>query len=529
MFDSDITIKREPDKSLETKALETKARLRADFLAYTSIIFKARTGVDFNISAPVARESHHRVIARKLMDVYHGRCKRLLINVPPRYTKTEFLISFITWCLGRNPNANFIYSSYSKTIAMGPTGFVRQTLGLPEYRAIFDTRMDAKRNKAEEFYTSGGGCVYTAGVGGSVLGKGAGVFNQGFGFGGAFIIDDPHNSEDVYYDNQRKIVLDWFDRTAETRLNDPKNTPIIAIMQRLHEDDMSNKFIEMGGWDVVSIPALITLHDGKKYALDPSKHTVEDLEQMQARKPYVFASHYQQCPSPSGGGLFKEDWFSLLDLEPEMIESFIVIDSAETDKTYNDATAISFFGCYRQIHRGQDTGLIGLHWINCIEAFVEPADLEPLVMDFYADCMRHKCKPKKIVVEDKSTGVTLASVMKRLPGAQIIKIKPTKSKITRFIDCQEYVATNRITLPKYSTHTPIVIKHCGKIAANDSHARDDIADTLSMAIQTALIDGIIVPVHHMTGESRGMSELAEHHKKLMQARSAHNNKKTIGW
>ena len=347
-------------------------------------------------------------------------------------------------------------------------------------------------------------------------------------FGGAFIIDDPHNSEDVHYDTKRKSSLDWFDRTAETRLNDPKNTPIIAIMQRLHEDDMSNKFKEAGNWEVVSIPALITLHDGKKYALDPSKHTVEDLEHMQAVKPYVFASHYQQEPSPPGGSLFKSEWFNLLSLEPEMIATFIVIDSAETEKTYNDATAISFFGCYKQFHRGQDTGLIGLHWINCLEAFVEPADLEPLVMDFYADCMRHTCKPQKIVIESKSTGVTLASVLKKLPGAQIITLKPTVSKIQRFIDSQEYVASNRVTLPTYSRHTPVVIEHCAKITPEDKHARDDIADTLAMGIKTALHDGIIVPIHNR-GNSKGMAEIVAHHQNLMTSRQNAYKRTATGW
>ena len=146
--------------------------------------------------------------------------------------------------------------------------------------------------------------------------------------------------------------------------------------------------------------------------------------------------------------------------------------------------------------------MYGLHWLNCRELRCEPKDLENEFYDFYAGCMRHKVKPTVAAIEKKSTGVTLCSILQSTPGLRIMDIQRTRaggSKTTRFLECQPYVSAKRITFTKDARHAEMCIEHCRKITANNTHAHDDIADTLQCAVQVALIEGTLLP--RETGES----------------------------
>jgi predicted phage terminase large subunit-like protein len=224
-------------------------------------------------------------------------------------------------------------------------------------------------------------------------------------------------------------------------------------------------------------------------------HNIQMLRKMQHDSPYNFASQYQQDPQPAGGGIFKPEWFRLHDIEPRIIATFITVDSAETNKDYNDATVFSFFGIYKIVNNDIDTGLYGLHWIDCAELRVEPRDLHPEFLNFYSDCMRHKSKPTIVAIEKKSTGVTLLSVLKDFQGLHRIEIERNRtsgSKIERFLACQPYVAQGLVSLPEEGRHTKMCLEHMRKITANNSHRFDDIADTLADGIKLALIDKTII-------------------------------------
>jgi len=126
---------------------------------------------------------------------------------------------------------------------------------------------------------------------------------------------------------------------------------------------------------------------------------------------------------------------------------------------------------------------------------VEPKDLEGEFLDFYATCLQFKVKPQIAIIEKKSTGVTLVSVLKSVQGLKVIGIDRTSksgSKTQRFIDMQQYIAAKRVSLPSYGKHTKMFIKHMSDITANDTHAHDDIADTCFDAVNGAFIDKIIV-------------------------------------
>lgn len=251
------------------------------------------------------KSEHHALICKALLNVYNGKTKRLIINCPPRYSKTELaVINFVAWTMGRHPDCEFIHASYSARLAAKNSWHVRDMVQHPEYRKIFpmvELRDDSKAK--DEWRTTQGGCMYAVGAGGSITGYGAGKVRQGFG--GAIIIDDIHKADEATSDVMRQNVIDWFQNTLESRRNSPE-TPIILIMQRLHENDLSG-FLLGGGngeqWEHLCLSAI--KDDGT--ALWHEKHTIDDLNRMEEASPYVFAGQYRQLPAPPDGGTFKPE------------------------------------------------------------------------------------------------------------------------------------------------------------------------------------------------------------------------------
>jgi predicted phage terminase large subunit-like protein len=403
---------------------------------------------------------------------------------------TELLINFVAWALAQYPDSNFLYVSYSLGLAKKQTKTIRQIVGMLEYRDLFGLGVSGDTSAQGNFETTLGGTVYAAGADGEITGRGAGIKGVNR-FGGCIIIDDIHKPSEVTSDTIRKSVNEWYFSTLQSRLNDPDKTPIIFIGQRLHEDDLAANLIKTGDWETVIIPAL----DEAGNPLHPSMHNAESLAKMREMMPYVYASQYQQDPMPAGGGIFKADWFYVLDEEPEILTTFITADTAETDKSYNDATVFSFFGLYKIKHGNIETDLMGIHWLNCIELRIEPKDLESEFMNFYTDCMRYKVRPRVAAIERKSTGVTLLSVLKNVRGLQIMDIPRTRvsgSKTARFLEIQPYIASGQVSLPKDGKHTEMCIEHMRKITANNSHRKDDICDTIYDGIKLGIIDNVIM-------------------------------------
>lgn len=467
---------------------ERRAQLLGSFLLFTQVFYRLRTGRDFVLSNPPGRESHFITVSRALTKVLRGECRRLLIALPPRYGKSEMIMHFIAWGMARYPDSNFIYTSYAHALAKRQTQTVRSILNLREYKDIFDIDISSESSAKDDFSTIAGGSVYAAGAGGSITGRGAGIQNCER-FGGAILIDDIHKPSEVTSDTMRESIKEWYFNTLKSRVNSPE-TPIVFIGQRLHEDDLAANLIagyDGDQWEIISLPAL----DENMNPLHPSMHDKKQLLTMKETMPYVYASQYQQEPQPAGGGIFKEEWFPILDEEPDFIGSFITCDTAETSKNYNDATVFSFWGVYKIKEFGQVTDIYALHCIDSNEVWIEPKDLENEARQFISECMRHKVKPQMVAIEKKSTGVSLISSLGSMQGIRLIDIPrniSTGSKADRFIEVQPYAARKLISFPVWGKHTSKFIKHLGKITANDTHRYDDMADTFADAIKLALID-----------------------------------------
>jgi len=477
--------------------------LKGSLLKFTSFFYKLLTGRDFIVSTPVGRESHHLTIAKALTKAARLELEnhRLIINTPPGSGKSTLMTMFVAWTLAQYPDSKYIYVSYSKTLADKMTEQIKRIMSLREYAEIFDVHIRKDSKAKDYFQTENGGAVASAGSSGTITGLDAGLAGLDR-FSGALILDDLHKVDEAHSTNLREGVIENFSQTLVQRLRG-KNVPIILIGQRVHESDISQYVIDCKdgyNWTKVIIKAI----DEANNIIYPEVYSREMLEKRKATDAYVFSSQYQQEPVPAGGALYKPDWFVLLDEEPSMLCTFVVADTAETSKTYNDATAISFFGVYKL-----EDGSYALHCIDALEVHVEPRELKELFLDFWNHCMRYATKPKFAAIEKKSTGVSLISAIQEIRGIRLIDIARSAasgSKTKRFLDAQPFIAERRISFSRYAKHTSKCIEHMIKITANDSHAKDDLADTFADAIRMTFIDKTVI---NNTAEETDYNELSK--------------------
>lgn len=464
-----------------------KAKLLGSLLLFTRVFYELRTGREFSMAIPIGRESHVITICRELVKCFMLKTSRLMINIPPGLFKSTLVKYFVAWSFAHYPDCNFLYITYSHELATEHTYDIKEIMSIKEYKDIFNVHIKRDSSAKDNFKTDSGGAVKAFGSAGAVTGNNAGLPITDR-FSGCILMDDLHKPDEVHSDTIRPKIFRNYMETIKQRQRSPV-VPFIYIGQRLHEDDMPANLIEGKDgydWDKVILPG----KDAAGNSIHPEIYPLSKLDKEEKFNNYVYCSQIQQNPIPSGGGLFKSIYFDKLSEEPEILCTFIVGDTAETDKTYNDATVFSFFGIYKVKDFGQDIGEYAIHWIDCWEEWVEPKDLNTLFLDFYTACMRHKVKPSVVAIEKKSTGVSLLSYLSGFRGIQLINIERNngKSKTKKFIECQPYIARKLITLPEKGKHTQKCIDHMARITANNSHRNDDIADTLADAIIMALVD-----------------------------------------
>ena len=315
-----------------------KVKTMKDLMFFNRYFFKKQNNKRFIVS------EHQEKITEALKRVISGECTRLLINIAPRYGKTEMAVKlFIAYCLALNSSAKFIHLSYSDSLALDNSESIKDLVLSEEYQQLFpevQIKKDAKSKK--KWYTTDGGGVYATSAAGQVTGFGAGsVEEEGEefddfdiiddelddwlgeleNFGGAIIIDDPIKPEDADYSTKRKRVNSRFDSTIRNRVNS-RNTPIIVIMQRLHEEDLCGHLldVEPDVWEVLSLPCI--KEDGS--ALWPHKHTIDELDDLKEINDVVFERQYMQNPQPLEGILFNKhelNYFAMSDLREEDVEA----------------------------------------------------------------------------------------------------------------------------------------------------------------------------------------------------------------
>ena len=271
---------------------------------------------------------HHRMICDKLNDVLTGKTRRLIINIAPRYSKSELVSrDFIAMGLAINPAAKFIHLSYSGDLALGNSVAVKDIVKSEDYQRLFGVEIAVGTDTKSQWNTTKGGGLYATSSLGQVTGFGAGAIeNEGdeWQFGGAIVIDDPIKPADALSDNNREAVNLHFETTIRNRVNS-RNTPIIIIMQRLHEHDLCGYLMELepDEWEVLSVPCISYNEDGEEEALWPFKHTIEELHKIESANQFVFDTQYMQNPKPLEGLMYsKLRTYDILPMEQSIRKNY---------------------------------------------------------------------------------------------------------------------------------------------------------------------------------------------------------------
>lgn len=282
---------------------------------------------------------HHRVIANKLQEkkkeVENGERARLIIQTPPRHGKSDLAsIKFPAWVLGHRSDFPIMTASYSADLA---SDFGRETKKLMQsenYKALFGTRLRKDQTAKAKWLTQGDGGYYSAGVRGSLTGK-------GFKIG---IIDDPvKNREEAESELKRDKIWEWWKGPFVSRENG--NGAIIVIMTRWHKDDLVGRLLsdEYDGnpddWEVINFPAIAkqdTEHRQKGEALWQERFDLDVLEDRKKNAgPYEWSSLYQQEPVEAESREFKERWIkykSWEKVDEKNTRKFATIDPGGKDE-----------------------------------------------------------------------------------------------------------------------------------------------------------------------------------------------------
>lgn len=355
-------------------------RLRLEMLSsqekFTRAMFKAQYKRSFIVN------EHHKKIFEALQDVVDGKCNRLIINMPPRYGKTEVAIKqFISWCFALNPTCRFLHLSYSDTLVNDNSLAIRQTMMEPLYKELFPgSLLEKEKGSTDHWRTKAGGELYAVSTQGQVTGFGAGKVDEEetyddaikakserigalatkFGggddlfetmldalevdsniFQGAILIDDPLKPEDAQSEVTRERINVRFESTIRNRTNS-RSTPIIIIMQRLHEHDLCGYLMEKepDEWRVLSLPAIQTDEaTGEQRPLWTVKHTLDELQQLRIIDPLIFDTQYMQDPTPREGLMYNEgfDTYTPDELEQYKTSQLTACNYTDTADTGADS------------------------------------------------------------------------------------------------------------------------------------------------------------------------------------------------
>lgn len=439
------------------------ALLAARLHNFTRYMFRSKRNVD------MLDNWHQARICKALERVYTGRTNRLIINVPPRSGKTEIAVkAFIAWSMGLAPDSEFIHASYSKRLATANAYDIRAMMQHEAYRLVFPWLKLQDDSKAkDEFRTTAGGIVYATGAEGTITGYGASKMRDSFG--GAIIIDDPHKAGEATSPVMRQSVIDWYQNTIQSRLNKPDG-PIIIIMQRLHEEDLSGWLLNGGSgetWEHLVIPA----RDESGQSFWPEQFPPEMLDRLELTSPYVFAGQYMQRPAPLGGGIFKDEWWRFFDAMPPLKHRAIYADTAQKTKEQNDYSVLQCWGVT------QENQMVML---DMVRGKWEAPELETMARAFW---QKHHSQPyhgplRAFKVEDKVSGTGLIQKLKR-EGIPIVPIQRNVDKVTRAFDAAPYIQSGNVYLMRSTPHLADFLSEAA-VFPNGSH--DDMIDATMSAI-----------------------------------------------
>ena len=248
---------------------------------------------------------HHKKIADKFNKLAKGEIKRLIINMPPRHTKSEFA-SFLlpAWMVGRKPDLKIIQSTHTTELAIRFGRKAKTLIDSPEYQQMFKTTLREDSQAAGKWETSQGGEYYAAGVGSAITGRGADLL----------IIDDPHSEQDALNVTALERAYEWYTSGPRQRLQ--PGGAIVLVMTRWNMKDLtgmllrSQKELKSDKWEIIEFPAI--LPSGKP--VWPEYWKKDELEGVKASISIgKWNAQWMQNPTAEEGSLIKREWWKVWD------------------------------------------------------------------------------------------------------------------------------------------------------------------------------------------------------------------------
>jgi len=337
---------------------------------------------------------HHRIIAEKLERVARGELKRLIINMPPRHSKSEFA-SFLmpAWFLGRNPKLKIIQATHNTDLAVRFGRKVRDLIDDPKYVDIFPkTQLKEDSKSAGRWETAVGGEYFAAGVGAAVTGRGADLF----------IIDDPHSEQDALSETAFDHAYEWYTSGPRQRLQ--PGGSIILVMTRWGRKDLTGRLLSnqmadtmSDQWEVVEFPAILPSGD----PLWPEFWDKDSLLSIKGSLPAPkWEAQWQQKPTGSGSAVIRKEWWKTWDKEKIPPLKYIIqaYDTAFSKKESADFSAITTWGVFEPEEGGKDAIIL----MDAQRGRWNFPELKEVAFEEYS-----YWEPDMVVIEAKASGIPL--------------------------------------------------------------------------------------------------------------------------
>ena len=418
--------------------------------------------------------SHHKIINKKFNDLAKGKIKRLIINMPPRHTKSEFASYLLpAWMIGRNPKLKIIQATHTADLAVD---FGRKTKNLVddfEYQQVFDTRLMEDSQAAGKWKTEQGGEYFAAGVGGAITGRGADLL----------IIDDPHKEQDIKKDSKSfDKAWNWYTSGPRQRLQ--PGGRIVCVMTRWSVKDLTGQLIKAQGeddsdqWEVVELPAI--LPSGKP--VWPEYWEIKELEKTKASIPVSnWNAQYMQQPTAEEGAIIKRDWWQNWEKKdpPKIKYTIQSYDTAFLKKESADFSAITTWGVFETEDSGDNIILL-----SAFKDRYEFPELRRVAHEEY-----QWWRPDMVLVEAKASGIPLTSELRKI-GIPVVNFTPSRGndKHVRVNSVSPLFESGKVWAPLHEHFAQEVIEECASFPHGD---HDDYVDSMTQALMRIRQGGLI--------------------------------------
>ena len=411
--------------------------------------------------------AHHRVIAEKLEKVARGEIKRLIINMPPRHSKSEFASYLMpAWFLGRNPKLKIIQATHNTELAVRFGRKVRDLIADPQYKDIFpSTNLKEDNKSAGKWQTDVGGEYFAAGVGAAVTGRGADLF----------VIDDPHSEQDALSESAFDHAYEWYTSGPRQRLQ--PGGSIIIVMTRWGKKDLTGRLIAAQGsdvmadqWEVVEFPAILP----SDKALWPEFWEKSALLGIKASLPAgKWAAQWQQEPTNAEAAIIKRAWWQMWEEEKIPPCKYILqsYDTAFSKKETADYSAITTWGVFNPDEGGPDHIVL----LDAQRGRWNFPELKEKAFDEH-----EYWEPDMVIIEAKATGTPLIDEL-RLRGIPALGFSPGKGKdkVTRMHMVAPLFEAGVVWAPSDKKFADDLIEEVVSFPNGDY---DDFCDSMTLAL-----------------------------------------------